>query len=171
MEYPLVDVAAEKIKLWRDKPDVMVEELFHVTPHPKQREILRDFPENPRQAMCASKGCGKTCLEAWLAWNFLLTRPHPRIAATSVSEDTLRDTLWAEMAYWQQKSPLLKQTFTWNKKRIYSNDHPETWWMSARTWAKSADRQQQANTLAGLHAPYIMFILDESGGIPDAVMV
>jgi hypothetical protein len=29
-----------------------------------------------------------------------------------------------------------------------------------------ADEDQQANTLAGLHADYILFILDESGGIP-----
>jgi phage terminase large subunit len=36
--------------------------------------------------------------------------------------------------------------------------------------SKSADRQQQSATLAGLHADYILFILDESGGIPDAVM-
>lgn len=42
--------------------------------------------------------------------------------------------------------------------------------MSARQWSKTGDKGQQANTLAGLHADYIMFILDESGGIPDAVM-
>jgi hypothetical protein len=42
--------------------------------------------------------------------------------------------------------------------------------MSARTWSKSATKDQQSNTLAGLHADYMLFILDESGGIPDAVM-
>src|SRR5476649_1539364 len=42
--------------------------------------------------------------------------------------------------------------------------------MSARSWAKSADSHQQGNTLAGLHADYVLFILDEAGGIPDAVM-
>ncbi len=36
--------------------------------------------------------------------------------------------------------------------------------------SKTADRAQQGNTLAGLHADHILFILDESGGIPDAVM-
>ena len=29
---------------------------------------------------------------------------------------------------------------------------------------------QQSETLAGLHADYRLFVLDESGGIPDAVM-
>ena len=37
---------------------------------------------------------------------------------------------------------------------------------SARTSPQNADKTQQANTLAGLHADYIMFVLDESGGMP-----
>lgn len=120
--------------------------------------------------MKASKGPGKSCIEAWLAWNFLATRPHPKIAATSVSGDNLRDGLWTEMAKWREKSPLLKETFVWQKERIFSKAFPETWWMSARNWSKSADLNSLGNTLAGLHADYIMFILDESGGIPDAIM-
>jgi hypothetical protein len=42
-----------------------------------------------------------------------------------------------------------------------------TWFMSARTWPRQGDAKSQADTLAGLHAPYIMFVLDESGGIPN----
>lgn len=148
----------------------MVRELFGVIPDPKQEQILRAFPHSPRIAMKASKGTGKTCTEAWLCWNFLLTRPHPKIAATSISADNLSDCLWTEMSHWQQKSKLLKEMFVWTKTRIFAKEHPETWWMSARQWSKTGDKGQQANTLAGLHADYIMFILDESGGIPEAVM-
>lgn len=163
-------LASDKIKLWRERPDIFVREVFGVEPDPKQDEILRAFPTSPRIAMKASKGCGKTCTEAWLCWNFLLTRPHPKIAATSISADNLSDCLWTEMSHWQQKSKLLKEMFVWTKTRIFAKDYPETWWMSARQWSKTGDKGQQANTLAGLHADYIMFILDESGGIPDAVM-
>lgn len=162
--------AQDRLRLWRERPDVFVREVFGVEPDPKQEEVLRAFPHNQRIAMKASKGCGKTCTEAWLAWNFLLTYPHSVIAATSISGDNLSDNLWTEMARWQNKSPLLTKTFTWTKTRISCNEAPKTWWMSARTWPKTGDKQQQADTLAGLHADYIMFILDESGGIPDAVM-
>lgn len=120
--------------------------------------------------MKASKGPGKSCIEAWLAWNFLLTRPHPKIAATSISGDNLRDGLWAEMAKWRQASPLLTKMFVWQKERIFNKEYPETWWMAARQWSKSADPSSLGNTLAGLHADYIMFMLDESGGIPEAIM-
>lgn len=163
-------LAANQIKRWRDRPDLMVRELFNVEPDPKQTQILQAFPTSPRIAMKASKGTGKTTTEAWLCWNFLLTRPHPKIAATSVSADNLGDNLWTEMSKWQQKSKLLSESFVWTKTRIFAKDHPETWWMSARTWSKTGDKQQQANTLAGLHADYIMFVLDESGAIPEAVM-
>jgi len=166
----LSQVAASKLKLWRERPDIFVREVFGATPDPWQDEVLRAFPHNQRIAMKASKGPGKSCIEAWLAWNFLVTRPMPKIAATSISGDNLRDGLWTEMAKWREKSPLIKEQFVWQKERIFNKDYPETWWMSARQWSKSADPNSLGNTLAGLHADYIMFLLDESGGFPDAIM-
>jgi hypothetical protein len=160
----------DQLRAWRDDPMRFVREQFRVTPDPWQDEVLAAFPVRPRLAMKACKGPGKTAVMAWLAWNFLATRMHPKIAATSITSDNLADNLWAEMAKWQARSPLLLAQFQWTKTRIFHREAPETWWMSARNWARSADRQQQANTLAGLHADRILFILDESGGIPDAVM-
>jgi phage terminase large subunit len=158
------------ISRWRASPSGFVRDVFGVTPDPWQDEVLEAFLNSPRLAMKACKGPGKTAVEAWLAWNFLLTRPHPKVAATSITADNLADNLWAEMAKWRARSPMLQRGFEWTKQRIFSRHHPETWWMSARSWAKSADSHQQGNTLAGLHADYVLFILDEAGGIPDAVM-
>jgi phage terminase large subunit len=155
---------------WKESPDAFVREMFGVIPDPWQDEVLQAFPTHQRLAMKACKGPGKTAVEAWLAWNFLLTRREPKIAATSITADNLADNLWSEMAKWQQRAPYLKDNFQWTKSRIFARDHPETWWMSARTWNRAADRSQQGNTLAGLHADNILFLLDESGGIPDAVM-
>lgn len=155
---------------WADHPDQFVREVFGVTPDPWQDEALQAFPHSPRLAMKASKGPGKTCTEAWLCWNFLLTRPHPNIAATSISADNLRDNLWKEMAVWYGKSELIKSQFVWQKERIFHKDHEATWFMSARSWAKAANQDQLGNTLAGLHSPYIMFVLDESGGMPVPIL-
>lgn len=161
---------AEKIRLWREKPSVFVRELFGIEPDPWQVSVLEQFPSNPRIALLASKGVGKTALLSWLMWNFLVTRPHPKVAATAITGDNLGDNLWPEMARWQKRCGLLEQLFTWTKTRIFLNEHPETWWASARTWSRSASAEQQANTLAGLHADHLLFVLDESGGIPDSVM-
>ena len=163
--------SSAKLKLWREDPRIMVRELFGVTPDGWQDEALRAFPTTQRIAMKASKGPGKTCLEAWLAWNFLLTRPHPNIGATSISGDNLRDNLWKEMAHWRNRSPLLKAAFEWQTERIFAKESPATWFMSARSWAKSANTEALGNTLAGLHSDYIMFIIDESGAIPVPILV
>jgi hypothetical protein len=74
------------------------------------------------------------------------------------------------MAKWKNNSRYLTENFEWTKTRIFNKKSPETWFMSARNWSKSASPEGQADTLAGLHADYIMFVLDESGGIPDSVM-
>jgi hypothetical protein len=162
--------AANHLGRWKENPVQFVRELFGVVPDPWQVEVLEAFPHRQRLAMKACKGPGKTAVEAWLAWNFLLTRVEPKVAAVSVTAENLADNLWSEMAKWQQRSPFLKERFEWTKTRIFCRDSPETWWMSARSWSKTADRAQQGNTLAGLHADYVLFILDEAGGIPDAVM-
>jgi phage terminase large subunit len=163
-------VAADKLRLWREHPAVFVREVFKVEPDDWQEEVLEAFPHNQRIAMKASKGPGKTALLSWLIWNFLLTRPHPKVAATSITKDNLKDNLWSECAKWMNKSEILKAAFDWTQTRIAAKEHSETWWASARSWSKSASQEEQAATLAGLHAEYVLFILDESGGIPTAVM-
>lgn len=170
--------AAAKLRAWKKDPVRFVRECLKGEPDKWQARALRamakDPAENPRSlrrfAAKASKGVGKSTLEAWAIWWFLATRLHPKIVCTSISGDNLRDGLWTELAKWQAKSPFLQAAFTWNAERIVCNDHPETWWCAARQWSKSADPSQQALTLAGLHAENIMLVADEVGGIPDGVI-
>lgn len=162
--------ATKQIAAWRHDPVKFVRDVFEVEPDEWQKDFLWAYLKHQRIASKACKGPGKTCVLSWCCWHFLVCYPYSEVAATSITGDNLRDGLWKEMAKWQQKSPFLKSAFSWKAERITSNDHPETWWMSARRWSQSASAEQQANTLAGLHADNIMFVLDEAGGIPDAVM-
>lgn len=163
--------ASDKIRRWRESPATMVRELFEVDPDLWQEEVLEVFPRQPRIAMQACKGPGKTSVLAWLSWNYLLTRPEPNIGAISITGQNLADGLWKEMAKWRDKSPLLQAAFTWTKTRIFANEAPATWFMAAKSWSQTADREEQAKALAGFHADYVMFVIDESGAMPDAVMV
>lgn len=179
-----MNVASSKIREWHDKPGLFVREVLRVSEVDDwQDEVLLAAaagvsgigneinPEAKRRiALKASKGPGKSTVLAWLVWWFLLTRPHPKVVATSISGANLKDGLWTELSKWQSNSPLLKATFTWTAERIFANDHPETWWASARTWSSGANTEQQANTLAGIHADHVMFAVDEVGAVPDAVL-
>jgi len=160
----------ELLRAWKESPPRFVREVFGVEPDGWQDEVLAAFPRNQRLAMKACKGPGKTAVLAWLAWNFLTVNEDAKVAATSVSADNLADNLWTEMAKWRAKSELLGLRFAWTRGRIVNKARPETWWMSARSWAKTADAASLGQTLAGLHSDYILFLLDEAGGIPDAVM-
>jgi phage terminase large subunit len=170
--------AIENLRRWKKSSVTMVRELFHAEPDKWQIKALEAFssndPDKQRIAMKANKGPGKTAVLAWIIWNFQLcfaeVGEHPQGAATGISEKNLDDNLWKELSKWQQRAPLLRDQFTWTKSRISNNDFPETWFFSKRTWSKSADSQQQADTLAGIHAKYILFVLDESGGIPSSIM-
>jgi hypothetical protein len=158
---------------WRNDAGLFAREVFKMEPDLWQDKVFDAYSgkttNKKRICMRACKGPGKTALEAICGLHFLTMYPFPKIAATAITGDNLRDNLWAEFKKWMRRSDWIMRSFTWTKERIFNNDHPEEWWISARKWSKDADPEQQANTLAGLHAEYLLFILDEAGGIPDSV--
>jgi len=162
--------ALKTLRKWKEDPVQFVKDNFKITPDEWQKDALLAFPTNKRMAFVASKGVGKTALLAWMIWNFLATRPYPKIAATSISFDNLSDGLRAELAFWQNKSPFLKKYFTVTKTRVSSNENSEIWFCSLRGWSRTADAQSQALTLAGLHADYMLFVCDEVGSYPESII-
>lgn len=168
--------AATAIRTWRENPIAFVQQQFGIEPDAWQAEVLQAFPDpsKPRISMQACAGPGKTAVEAWCIWNFLTCYAekgeHPKGAGVSITGDNLDQNLWPELAKWQGRSEFLSHAFTWSKTRIVANDHPETWFFAARSWPKSATPDEQGKTLAGLHAKYVLFVIDESGAIPTTVL-
>jgi hypothetical protein len=111
-----------------------------------------------------------TTVLAWITLWFLSTRPHAKVGCTSITGDNLNSGLWSELAKWMQRSPYLTGAFTWTSTRVFCKAHRATWFAEARTWPKKANAEEQAHALAGFHADYCMFVLDESSEIPQAVM-
>jgi len=170
--------AARRIKAYRENPVLFVYEQFKVEPDLWQLDALNAAggPYNPRRrlALKACTGPGKSAVLAWLGWHRLSCfghkGEHPKGAAISgEGRDNLSDNLWAELAKWQGRSDFLSSMFTWNKERIFSNDFPETWFLSARSYAKDADAEAVGRSLSGLHSPYPFALLDEIGDMPITV--
>lgn len=170
--------ASLNIKRWRESPASMVHERFGVEPDHWQLQVLEAFaskdPDKIRISMQACAGPGKTAALAWCAWNFLLcygdVGEHPKAAAISITRENLDDNLWAELAKWQSRCEILSRAFTWTKTRIFANDHAETWFMSARGFAKSANSEEIGRALSGLHSKYVLYLIDESGDIPPSII-
>ena len=160
----------ETMRQWRRDPVAFVRSVIGAVPDAWQVEVLRAVAANRRVALKASKGPGKSTLLAWIGWWWICTRAHSKTVAVSITSENLRDNLWAEFAKWLHRSPLLASQFDWAAERITNKQYPETWWISARAFSKTADPQQQANTLAGVHADDVAFLVDEAGDIPDAVV-
>lgn len=169
-----------RIRDWREGRGILkfVHDEFRVTPDPWQETALLAFasnkPEDRRISLQACAGPGKSAVEAWCGWWFLGCQgdagEHPKGACVSISRENLQDNLWAEMAKWRNMSAYLQTAFSWTANRIFANDHPETWFLSARAWPKSANADEQGKTLSGFHSKFVAFFIDESGAIPTTVL-
>lgn len=169
--------AAARIRRWREEPVTFVVDNFGVEPDAWQVDALSALggAPNPRRmlAMKACTGPGKSAVLSWIGWHrlacFAAPGEHPKGAALSATADNLRDNLWPELAKWQARSPFLSSAFKWTKQRIYALDHPETWFLAARSFAQDADEEAIGNALSGLHGQFPFVLLDETGGMPVAV--
>ncbi len=163
---------AQVLARWKADPVRFVVDNFHVEPDWWQADMLRAYnrPDVKRVAGVACKGPGKTTVMSWAGWHFMATRPHCKVPCASINGSNLKDGLWAEFRKWQMRSPILMAAFEWTQTRIFEKKNPGTWFASFRTWAQDADPQQQANTIAGLHEDYLLWLLDEASEMPDGVV-
>ena len=169
--------AIDKVRRWRTDPVQFVRDNFGVEPDAWQIKALQSLggKADPKRRLCmkACTGPGKSAVLAWTGWHrlacFAAKGEHPKGVALSITRDNLADNLWAELSKWQARSAFLSAAFTWTKTTIYANDHPETWFLSARSFAKDADSEAIGRALSGLHSQFPFVLLDESGDMPVAV--
>lgn len=172
-----LEKARARVQEWRRDPVKFAVDVFGISPDPWQVDAMRALggEYNPARRLCmkACTGPGKSATLAWMGWHrlacFASRGEHPKGAALSITADNLKDNLWAELSKWQQRSEFLKSAFTWTKEKIYANDHPETWFLSARSFAKDANAEAIGRALSGLHSQYPFILLDETGDMPAAV--
>lgn len=161
-----------QIRSWKLDANLFVRQACGAVPDAWQARALRlvSNPATRRLAFKACKGPGKTAVLAWIILWFLTCHFESKVGCTSITEANIDTNLWPELLKWMNRSRFLQAAFIWTKSAVIRRGN-ENWFAVKRTWPKSGDAQQQADALAGLHADDVMFVLDESGGIPQAVMV
>jgi phage terminase large subunit len=175
---PDIRSACSAIGRWRHDIVAFVREVLQVEPDAWQIDAIEAFAspavERRRLSLQACAGPGKSAVMAWMALWFMAVQgdagEHPKGAAVAITVDNLQANFWPELAKWQARSDWLKTAFTWTQTRYFATDHPETWFLSARSWPKTANPDEQGATLSGLHSKYVACFVDESGSVPTTVL-
>jgi len=150
---------------WKANPVEAVKEWFKVTPTDYQGDIINALlkPTGECAVRVAAKsghGVGKTTLESWCGWVFLMTRPHSRIPATAPTINQLCDVLWPEFAKWHQKMPeQFKGMWEISATHIRHKKHDKTWFATART-------SNKPDNLQGFHNEHVLVLVEEASGVP-----
>jgi len=161
-ETPSTEEMVKGVLRYINDPVPFVHNVLRAVPDPWQEEALRGVAANPRTAIRAGHGVGKTAFESWLICWFNFTRPYPKIPCTAPTQQQLYDILWAEVSKWMQRSPLLDSIFEWQKTKIVNRAFPERWFATARTASKPEN-------MAGFHEEHLLFLCDEASGISDGI--
>lgn len=141
-----------------------VRHVLGAEPTPHQIEALMSLDNNDFVAIKSGIGTGKSTLMAWMILHFMITRRCPKVICTSPSKDQLRSVLWPELLKWHNRLPnIFKEQFIW-RKESYVNANDEGWFAIARTATKD-----NPESLQGIHAEYVLRLIDEGSGTPDEV--
>lgn len=118
-----------------------------------------------RISIRSGNGAGKTFLLSIIAVHYLLFRNDVKIPVTAPSSAQLQDGLIPEMRKWIKQLPaFLRKQIDYTKDRIFRVDSPEQNFISFRT-----ARKETPEVLQGIHATFVMCIVDEASGVPDNI--
>lgn len=126
----------------------------------------------------SGKGTGKDASAAIIGYWFLFCFFGSKTYLLAPSLDNLKSNLIAEMSLWRGKrngaerqckiaEELDLMTTSCRMKR--DEDQGKNWFIASNSAGPHLPEDQQAEVLHGKHARYMMFIMDEASGIPDAV--
>lgn len=159
-----------KLKEWKNSPLLFVTECIGAKPSKQQVEGLKLLPKTKRLSIHSGHGTGKDAFAAWAALWFSSTRTYPKVPCTAPTARQLSDVLWSEMSKWLRQSKVADE-FVIQKDKIFHKQAPKEWWMRAISPSVKATKEEQAETLAGLHADHMMIIVDEASGVPDPMFI
>lgn len=136
--------------------------------------LVDPAPSKKRIALSACAGPGKSAALSMGGWWFLSTLgdtgEHPKGLAIATTKENLDDNLWPEFAKWRLRSLYLQECYDWSASAVYCKSYPDTWFISTRSWNRSASPEEQGKTLSGLHSQYVLALIDESGDVPPSVL-
>ena len=153
-------IAADPWSQYREDPIGFVERGLCETLWSKQREILLSVRDNKRTAVPACHAPGKSHLAARIVAWWTMTNPigTSQVVTTATTFRQVRNILWSHIRTLHAKHQLDGDCLTTEWKRNNS--------VVAFGFAPA---QYNETALQGIHAPNLLIVVDEAGGISDAI--
>jgi hypothetical protein len=136
----------------------------------QQIDFFLALPKNRRISVRSGHGAGKDGSAAIAIIWFMVTRAFAKVACTAPTNRQLKDILMAEISKWLRQSTVAEE-FVVRKDAILHREAPKEWWVRFISPSVKATKEEQAETLAGLHADHLLIIVDEASGVPDPVFI
>ena len=162
----IADPFSFMLQRYRRQPELFVREVLGAEPDPWQLEMLTALGRDHRRLSIRSgHGCGKSAVLAWTMLWHMLTRFPQKTVVTAPSAPQLYDALWSELRTWAARLPGRWGTLLRVKSnRVELVDRPEESFISART-----SRAETPEAMAGVHARFVLLVVDEASGVPEPV--
>ncbi len=160
----------KKLSEWKGSCLSFVNDCINVTPSSQQIELLQAVSKEKRVTVRSGHGCGKDASASWIASWFMSTRPFAKVVVTAPTNRQLRDIFLAEISKWLRRS-LVADEFIIRKDSIQHKEYPKEWWLRLISPSIRATKEEQGETLAGLHGDHLLIICDEASGIPDPTYI
>jgi len=124
-------------------------------------------------SIISGKGTGKDAWTTWVIFWFMFCFPNPKIPCVSVSADQLDKVLWSELSKWLNHSAIKEyfvlQTDKLFRKDVKDNVRGKEWFAFKKAANPKNSPGEQVETLQGLHADYLLQVIDEGSGIMGPV--
>ena len=160
----------KKLVEWKNSPLQFVTDCIQAVPSSQQVELLQSMGKEKRVTVRSGHGVGKDCTAAWIALWFLVTRPYAKVVVTAPTNRQLRDIFLAEISKWLRQS-IVADEFIVRKDSIQHKEAPKEYWLRLISPSVRATKEEQAETLAGLHGDHLLIIIDEASGVPDPTFI
>ncbi|MCH7557724.1 MAG: hypothetical protein IIB56_09750 [Planctomycetes bacterium] len=112
---------------------------------------------------------GKDTFCSWAILWFLCCFELPKIPCTGPSAHQMKDVLWSEIYIWLRKS-IIQDWIVWQAEKIFLKEHlGKAAFAVARTANVKQSEEEQAKTLDGFHADYMMLVIEEAASVGEPV--
>lgn len=127
-------------------------------------KAIQDNPETTiQEAIASGHGIGKSAETSWVILWAMSTRPHLAGWVTANTQSQLKSKTWRELSVWHKRA-INAHWFEWTATRFFHVEHQTTWGLDAIPWS-----EHNSEAFAGLHAEYVLMIMDEASAIADVI--